>query len=82
MFDTLRERRAALPESSYSAKLFKNRKELLAKIAEEAEEVMSYTSLENLRWEIADVLYFLSILAVDEGLDWKDIESELAGRRH
>jgi phosphoribosyl-AMP cyclohydrolase / phosphoribosyl-ATP pyrophosphohydrolase len=81
LFDTLRERRAALPENSYSAKLFKDRSELLAKIAEEAEEVMSYTSLENLRWEIADVLYFLSILAVDEGLDWKDIEHELAGRR-
>jgi phosphoribosyl-ATP pyrophosphohydrolase/phosphoribosyl-AMP cyclohydrolase len=80
LFETLRERREKLPENSYSAKLFRDRKELLAKIAEESEEVISYTSLENLRWEIADLVYFLSVLAVDEGLDWKDIETELESR--
>ncbi len=48
---------------------------------EEAYEVVSYSSKENLRWEIADLIYFASVLAVDEGLEWKDIEAELAGRR-
>jgi phosphoribosyl-ATP pyrophosphohydrolase/phosphoribosyl-AMP cyclohydrolase len=81
LFQTLRERKDNLPENSYSAKLFRDRKELMAKIAEESGEVMSYTSVDNLRWEIADLIYFLSILAIDEGLDWKDIESELGGRR-
>jgi len=81
LFETLKERKNNLPENSYSAKLFADRKELMAKIAEESGEVMSYTSRANLRWEIADLVYFLSILAVDEGLDWKDVESELGGRR-
>jgi phosphoribosyl-ATP pyrophosphohydrolase len=48
---------------------------------EEAYEVVSHSSKENLRWEIADLLYFASVLAVDEGIEWKEIESELAGRR-
>jgi phosphoribosyl-ATP pyrophosphohydrolase len=48
---------------------------------EESYEVVSYSSKENLRWEIADLIYFASVLAVDEGIDWKDIEAELAGRR-
>jgi phosphoribosyl-AMP cyclohydrolase / phosphoribosyl-ATP pyrophosphohydrolase len=81
LFETLRDRKQNAPKESYSAKLFADRKELLSKIAEESSEVMNFTSKENLRWEIADVLYFLSVLAVDEGLDWSDIEAELGGRR-
>jgi phosphoribosyl-ATP pyrophosphohydrolase len=81
LFETLKERRANLPANSYSAKLFKDRPELFSKIIEEANEVVNFTSRENLRWEIADVLYFMSTLAVAEGIDWKEIESELGGRR-
>jgi phosphoribosyl-ATP pyrophosphohydrolase len=48
---------------------------------EEAFEVTSFEDRSNLRWEIADLIYFLSVLAVDEGIEWKEIESELAARR-
>jgi phosphoribosyl-ATP pyrophosphohydrolase len=81
LFETLKERKEALPDDSYSAVLFRDRKELLEKIFEESSEVINFTSKENLRWEIADVLYFLSVLAVAEGIDWRDIEAELGGRR-
>jgi phosphoribosyl-ATP pyrophosphohydrolase len=81
LFETLKQRKAERSEKSYSAKLFADRKELLSKIAEESAEVMNFTSVENLRWEIADVIYHMSVLAVDEGLDWSDIEAELGGRR-
>jgi len=47
---------------------------------EEAYEVASFNSRENLRWEIADLLYFASVLAVDEGIEWSEIEAELGGR--
>jgi len=81
LFETLKQRKSEGSEKSYSAKLFSDRKELLSKIAEESSEVMNFTSVENLRWEIADVIYHMSVLAVDEGLDWSDIEAELGGRR-
>jgi phosphoribosyl-ATP pyrophosphohydrolase/phosphoribosyl-AMP cyclohydrolase len=80
LFDILERRKEETPEGSYSATLFKDRKKLLKKIMEEAYEVVSYTDHDNLRWEIADLIYFLSVLAVDEGLCWQDIESELGGR--
>ncbi len=54
---------------------------LLKKIMEEAFEVSTYEDRANLRWEIADLVYFISVLAVDEGIEWKEIESELASRR-
>jgi len=81
LFATLQERRLSAPEGSYTAKLFANRRLLLKKIMEEAFEVTSFEDRTNLRWEIADLIYFLSVLAVDEGIEWKEIESELAARR-
>ncbi len=66
---------------SYSATLFADRRKLLKKLMEEAYEVASFDSKENLRWEIADLLYFASVLAVDEGISWEEIECELGGRR-
>ncbi|HEY9713737.1 MAG TPA: bifunctional phosphoribosyl-AMP cyclohydrolase/phosphoribosyl-ATP diphosphatase HisIE, partial [Chroococcales cyanobacterium] len=81
LFETLRERKSSASSQSYSARLFSDRKLLLQKIIEECGEVVTFRSKENLRHEIADALYHLSVLAVDEGLDWSEIESELAGRR-
>ncbi|MBI5175440.1 MAG: bifunctional phosphoribosyl-AMP cyclohydrolase/phosphoribosyl-ATP diphosphatase HisIE [Candidatus Melainabacteria bacterium] len=81
LFATLESRKAEATEGSYTARLFQNRKLLLKKIMEEAFEVSTYEDRANLRWEIADLIYFLSVLAVDEGLNWKDIENELAARR-
>ncbi len=80
LFDVLEDRKQSLPRESLSSSLFQDRRKLLKKIMEEAYEVCSFESQENLRWEIADLLYFVSLLAVDEGLSWRDIESELAGR--
>jgi len=80
LFEVLRDRKEKLPEGSYSATLFKDRRKLLKKIMEEAHEVVTYTDRDNLRWEIGDLVYFISALAVDEGLDWSDIEAELSTR--
>lgn len=80
LFETLRQRKENAPEGSYSATLFQDRDKLSKKLMEEAFEVVSFKSRENLRWEIADLLYFVGVLAVDEGLDWKEIELELGGR--
>ncbi len=82
LFETLITRLKFLPKNSYSATLFKNRQLLKEKILEEISEVINFSSKENLCWEIADSLYFLSLLSVDEGIGWKDIESQLAGRRY
>jgi phosphoribosyl-ATP pyrophosphohydrolase len=80
LFEILRGRKESAPEGSYSATLFKDRRKLLKKLMEEAHEVATFNSRENLKWEIADLLYFASVLAVDEGLDWREIEAELGGR--
>ena len=77
---TLAERMEAPPEGSYTAKLFGDKDLRAAKLREEIEEVLTAPDRDNLRWEVADVIYHLLAHARAEGLSLRDIESELAAR--
>ena len=49
---------------------------------EEAEELTDDAeSKEDVIWEAADLLYFISVLMYKEGVKWKDVLDEL-DRRH
>ena len=84
LLDVLRDRRENRPEGSYSASLFNaGRSKILKKINEEATEVVmaaTHEGRERTVSEIADLLFHLSALLVDEGIDWTDIEAELEKR--
>ena len=84
LLDVLRDRREKRPAGSYSASLFdKGRDEIVKKIGEEAVEVIIAAKgqgRERLVSEIADLLFHVSVLLADEGLDWQDIEAELYKR--
>jgi len=81
---TLRSRYDERPANSYSAYLFnEGRDKILKKIGEEATEVVIAAKgqgRERLVSELADLVYHLSVLMVDERIDWRDVEEEL-GRR-
>lgn len=80
LFEILRQRKENAPEGSFSAKLFADRKLLQRKIMEEAFEVITYEDRRELVWELADSIFFLSAMAVDEGIEWSEIVDELGGR--
>jgi phosphoribosylformimino-5-aminoimidazole carboxamide ribotide isomerase len=80
LFDILKSRKANSPEGSFSAKLFADRKLLQRKIMEEAFEVVTYADRRELVWELADSIFFMSALAVDEGIELQEIIDELGGR--
>jgi phosphoribosyl-ATP pyrophosphohydrolase/phosphoribosyl-AMP cyclohydrolase len=84
LMDTLRDRRANRPEGSYSASLFNaGRAKILKKINEEATEVVMAATNESrarLVSEIADLVFHLSVLMLNEELDWVDVEEELRRR--
>ena len=82
---TLRARHAERPEGSYSTYLFNaGRDKILKKVGEEATEVViaaaQHHPRERLVSEVADLLFHLSVLLVDEGADWADVFGELESR--
>ncbi|MEM1055900.1 MAG: bifunctional phosphoribosyl-AMP cyclohydrolase/phosphoribosyl-ATP diphosphatase HisIE [Bacteroidota bacterium] len=77
---TLADRLESAPEGSYTAKLFANADLRAEKLREEIEEVLSAPDRDNLRWEVADVIYHLLAHARAEGLSLRNIEAELASR--
>lgn len=68
-------------QGSYTALIGKSRGKLNAKIMEEAREVCQAKTKDNLVWEIADVMYFLTVLMAKNRITYKDIYQELK-RRH
>ncbi len=84
LLEVLRDRREQRPAGSYSASLFdQGRDEIVKKIGEEAIEVIVAAKgqgRERIISEIADLVFHVSVLMADEGLEWGDIERELAKR--
>lgn len=67
--------------ASYTSRLLKEPDYLRSKIMEESEEVTNFTDKNNLRWEVADLVYHLSVLMLRERLTWQDVVAELNSRR-
>src|SRR5690349_9535852 len=84
LMSTLRDRYENRPEGSYSTYLFnEGRDKMLKKVGEEATEVVIAAkgdSRERLVSELADLVYHVSALMVNEGVGWGDVYEEL-GRR-
>jgi phosphoribosyl-ATP pyrophosphohydrolase/phosphoribosyl-AMP cyclohydrolase len=84
LFEVLRERRTTRPAGSYSASLFTaGRDKILKKVNEEATEVILAAKgegRERLIAEVADLLFHVSVLLVEEGVDFGEVEEELRRR--
>lgn len=85
LFGVLAERKAELPEGSYTTKLLAGPLDsLLKKIAEESGEVIMAAKdadVDHLRYEIADLVYHLLVVMTREGITLDDLAAELDSRR-
>ena len=84
LFATIEERKAAMPQGSYTVELFEDgENEILKKIGEEAVEVIIAAKAEGddrILYEMADMLYHSLVLLSARGLSWQDLETELEKR--
>ncbi len=85
LYEVLEQRKREMPEDSYTAKLLLGHEDkLLKKIGEEATEVVMAAkdgSHDQLRYEIADLIYHLMVVMVRNGLTLDELAQELADRR-
>lgn len=84
LMNVLRDRYEKRPEGSYSAYLFNEGVDkILKKVGEEATEVVIAAKgqpRERVVSELADLVYHLSALMVNEGIEWTDVYDELDRR--
>lgn len=79
LYAIISERFANPKPGSYTATL--DGKRVREKIEEEAEELTEAEDHEEAVWEVADLLYFVSVLMYQEKVTWKQVLDEL-DRRH
>ena len=84
LYRLLLDRKATLPEGSYTSYLFeKGLDKILKKVGEECTEVIIAGKAEDKRetvYEIADLMYHVMVLMVEAGITPEEIRSELASR--
>ncbi|CAG8610055.1 2518_t:CDS:2 [Gigaspora margarita] len=78
--ETLQSRKTSSPPGSYTQRLFQNPDLLRSKIMEEADELCSATTKENIAWETADLLYFALVKCVANDVSLTDVEAHLDKR--
>ncbi|MDI6788676.1 MAG: phosphoribosyl-ATP diphosphatase, partial [Planctomycetota bacterium] len=81
LWNVLEERLRRPRKGSYTSFIGKYRTSLNAKIMEEAKEVCRARTKDSLIWEIADILYFLTVLMAKYKITYPEIYRELR-RRH
>lgn len=85
IYDVAADRKSNPKEGSYTNYLFdKGIDKICKKVGEEAAEVIIAAKNDNpeeIRYEVADLIYHLTVLLVNQGLSWDDICQELINRR-
>lgn len=85
IFNVVTDRKVNPKEGSYTNYLFdKGIDKICKKVGEESAEVIiaaKNNSPEEIRYEIADLLYHLTVLIVNQGLTWDEVMEELKKRR-
>ena len=79
LYKTIRDRFANPAPGSYTATL--DAKRVREKIAEESAELCEAQGFDEVVWEAADLIYFVSVLLQKENVSWSDVLAEL-DRRH
>ena len=84
LYDLLMDRKATLPEGSYTTYLFnKGLDKILKKVGEECTEVIIAAKAEDRAetvYEIADLAYHVMVLMTQQGITLEEIHRELASR--
>lgn len=84
LYDLLAERKANLPEGSYTTYLFqKGLDKILKKVGEECTEVIIAAKADDKKetiYEIADLMYHVMVLMNEMGISTEDVHREIASR--
>lgn len=67
--------------TSYTSKIIQNKKKIIAKLREECEELVQAKNKKDIKWEAADLMYFLLVYLENQEVRWTEVLKELTRRR-
>ena len=80
LFDVINDRKEKMPLNSYTTRLFTDEFYLKRKIMEEAFETVNFEQGDGLAWEVADLIYHLSVFMARHNVTIEDIRNNLKSR--
>jgi phosphoribosyl-ATP pyrophosphohydrolase len=84
LYDVVKSRKETFEEGSYTCYLFsKGEDKICKKCGEECAEMIiaaKNNDNEELKNEVADLLYHITVLCAEKGLDFSEVEAELTAR--
>ena len=81
LYDVVNDRMISPKMNSYTSQIGASENKIKEKIREECLELLEYKDRNNLIWEISDLIYFIFVLMVKNGIKISDIQNELWRRR-
>lgn len=81
LMEVIKDRRVNPKKDSYTSRIVRDRSAITAKLREECEELIEAEGRGNIRWEAADLLYFLLVYLENRRMSWAEVLKELRRRR-
>ena len=81
LLDIIKNRKQNPNKNSYTSKIVTDKSEVIAKLREECEELIEAEKPTDIKWEAADLLYFMLVYLENRGVAFEDVLAELKRRR-
>lgn len=82
LIDVISERKRNPKKDSYTSQIVKNKMKIIEKLREELEELIEAKRKKDIKWEAADLLYFLLVYLENRSVGFSDVLEELRRRRN
>ncbi len=81
LLEVIRDRKINPTQSSYTSSIVNDRSKIIAKLREECEELIEAEKPSDIKWEAADLLFFMLVYLENRGILFEDVLAELKRRR-
>ncbi|MBS3068541.1 bifunctional phosphoribosyl-AMP cyclohydrolase/phosphoribosyl-ATP diphosphatase HisIE [Candidatus Micrarchaeota archaeon] len=81
LIEVISERKKYPKGNSYTSKIVNDRNAIIAKLREELEELIEAKKKSDIKWEAADLLYFILVYLENRNINFSEVLNELKRRR-
>ncbi|MDO8553671.1 MAG: bifunctional phosphoribosyl-AMP cyclohydrolase/phosphoribosyl-ATP diphosphatase HisIE [Candidatus Micrarchaeota archaeon] len=81
LIEVIKDRKANPKKDSFTSSIVSDRSKIIAKLREECEELIDAEKPSDIKWEAADLLFFMLVYLENRQISFEDVLTELRKRR-